>query len=157
MMSNVGFPDGLGISREEISERFEKQSPSEYDNCLIVIRKSDSLRIGECWLGVPDSNGVSNTDVKLFPEYWNKGYGKEIKRGLVDYLFTNRSDCLAVKADPKKSNIASQKMQEHVGAKRIEKGAEYPIKYIENYFPPEENLLYMVFRDDWYKNKGKQE
>ncbi|MDP8240463.1 MAG: GNAT family protein [Candidatus Hatepunaea meridiana] len=153
VMINVGFPNGLGISKERIVEQFQKQSVTEYDSRLIVIRKEGDLKIGECMLGTPDENGVSKTDVKLLPEFWNNGYGKEIKQGLVNYLFTNRTDCQAVKADPKKSNIASQKMQEYVRATRIENGEEYPIKNVEKYFPPEDHYLYLVFRKDWRKAK----
>lgn len=153
VMSNVGFPNGLGISSDKIVEQFQKQSVSEYDSRLIAIRKDDKLKIGECMLGTPDENGVSKTDVKLFPKYWNHGYGKEIKRGLVNYLFTNQPDCMAVKADPRRDNIASQKMQEHVGAVRIERGVKYPVGNLDQYFPPEEHYLYMVFRGDWEKTK----
>ncbi|MCF7810603.1 GNAT family N-acetyltransferase [bacterium] len=151
VMTNVGFSNGLGISKQEIFEKFSNQDKTEYNCRLVVIRKENERRIGECMLGTPDENCVSKTDVKLLPEYWNKGYGKEIKRGLVDYLFTNQPDCLAVKADPKKSNIASQKMQEFVGAVRLEKGQQYPIRNIEKYFPPEDHYLYLVFRKDWRK------
>ncbi len=147
VMVNVGYPNGLGISKEEIAELIRKQDDTVYRARLIAIRIEDNVKIGECFMGVPDENGVSITDVKLFPEYWGNGYGKEIKRGLVDYLFSNRSDCKAVKADPHKRNIASQKMQEFVGAVRIEKGGKYPIDDMEKYFPGDEHYLYMVFRE----------
>ena len=145
VMVNVGFPDGLGISKEEIHTLLNEWDDKKYIRC-IVKRKHDQILIGECKLGEPDENGVCETDVKLFPEYWGNGYGKEIKRGLVDYLFAHKSKCLAVKADPKKSNIASIKMQEYVGGVIIERGKVYPIKNIEEYFPPEGHWLYMVFK-----------
>jgi len=68
---------------------------------------------------------------------------------LVDWLFTNEPDCLAVKATPRKTNIASIKMQEHVGGVQIERGGDYPVCIRVSYFPPEEHWLYMVFRGDW--------
>lgn len=152
VMVNVGFPNGLGMSREKIAELIRNQDETEFNARLIAIRKADNTKIGECFLGVPDENGVSNTDVKLFPEHWGNGYGREIKQGLVNYLFSHRADCQAIKADSKKDNFASRKMQEFVGAIRIEKGKQYPVEDIDRYFPGDEHYLYMVFRKDWCKS-----
>jgi RimJ/RimL family protein N-acetyltransferase len=55
---------------------------------------------------LPDDDGIASTDIKLLPAYWGQRYGSEIKKGLVDYLFTN-TDCLAVEASPNVNNIAS--------------------------------------------------
>lgn len=149
VMVNVGFPEGLGLSKDEIKAKLAQIDSAPYDCRLLAIRKEDGIAIGECFLGLPDQNGVSSTDVKLFPEYWNLGYGTEIKQGLVDYLFTYLPECQAVKADPAKFNIGSQKMQEHVGAVRIEIGRQYPIPNAEKYIPDDNHYLYMVFRETW--------
>ncbi len=149
VMANVGFPNGLCISKEDIISQFKQSGESAYKCRLMAIRKDDETAIGECKLALPDSNGVSETDVKLFPEYWNQGYGTEIKQGLVNYLFANVPECMAIKADPAKTNIGSQKMQEHVGAIRIEQGKDYPVPNTDNYIPNERHYLYMVFRETW--------
>ena len=149
VMANVGFPNGLCISKKDIISQFKQSGESTYKCRLMAIRKDDETAIGECKLALPDSNGVSETDVKLFPEYWNQGYGTEIKQGLVDYLFANVPECMAIKADPAKTNIGSQKMQEHVGAIRIERGKDYPVPNTDKYIPNERHYLYMVFRETW--------
>ncbi len=154
VMTNVGFPQGLGISKAEITTKLAQVDNAPYNCRLLVIRKQDGVVIGESKLGFPDKNGVSSTDVKLFPEYWNQGYGTEIKQGLVDYLFTHLPECMAVKADPAKHNIGSQKMQEHVGGVRIEPGKEYPIQNAQQYFPESDQyFLYMVFRENWQNSR----
>jgi len=153
VMANVGFPDGLGISEKTIASQFKQRGKSIYKCCLMAIRKDDETSIGECRLSLPDSSGVSKTDVKLFPEYWNQGYGTEIKQGLVDFMFSNVPECMAVKADPAKTNIGSQRMQQHVGAVRIEPGVDYPVRNAIEYLPDDQHYLYMVFRDSWMKTK----
>ena len=109
VMVNVGFPHGLKITREAIRTGFEGQDVTEYNTRLVVELKTTGEPIGECKLGLPDDDGISETDVKLLPDFWGQGYGTEIKRALVDYLFLH-TDCKAVKASPNKKNIASQKI-----------------------------------------------
>lgn len=74
--------------------------------------------IGECRLGTPDAQGLSETDIKLLPEFWGQGYGKEVKRGLLTYLFT-RTECLVAQATPNVDNLASIRLQEAVGGRRV--------------------------------------
>lgn len=104
VMVNVGFPNGLQITRERIRQILESQSDTEYNRLLIIERRSDGQRLGECKLGKPDEHGIAETDVKLLPEYWRHRYGLEIKRGLLNYLFTH-TDCRAVHATPNVGNL----------------------------------------------------
>lgn len=93
----------------------------------------------------PDKAGISITDIKLLPAYWRQGYGKELKRSLVDYLFTH-TDCVAVQATPNKENIASIKMQEAVGGVRIGAGStEFPPS-MQAYTRPVHYYIYRVYR-----------
>jgi len=147
VMVNVGFPYGLKITREAIRSGFEEQGTNEFKTRLVVELKTTGEPIGECKLGQPDDDGICETDVKLRPEFWGKGYGTEIKQGLVDYLFTY-TDCKAVKASPNKKNIASQRMQEKVGGKRV---GEHTYRFPEEmraYTFEVESYIYMVFRED---------
>jgi len=89
VMVNVGFPNGLNISRDNIINQLENQNDSELDTRLIVILKKTSELIGECKLGTPDKEGISETDVKLLPQFWGHKYGVEIKQALVDSIDTN--------------------------------------------------------------------
>lgn len=154
VMKFVGFPYGLKISKEEITESISAQDISEFDQALLIISKADNKLLGECKLGKPDKDGISETDVKFLPEYWNKGYGKEIKAGLVEYLFRN-TDCTGVKATPNKKNIASQKMQESVGAKRICEGKTIFPENMKEFTTDVEYYEYIVNKQEWLKKKNK--
>lgn len=118
VMTFVGFPNGLKITRDDIRAKIEKETESEYNCTLIVQLKATGKPIGECKLGTPDKDGIAGTDVKLLPDHWGHKYGVEVKRALVDYLFAH-TDCVAIKATPNKKNIASIKMQEAVGGERV--------------------------------------
>lgn len=151
VMTMVGFPHGLRITQDEIWAMFEKADDSEYNRRLMVEILESGIPIGECKLGLPDQEGVSETDVKLLPEFWGNGYGTEIKRGLVDYLFRH-TDCKAVRATPNKMNIASQKMQEAVGGKRVGDGVFRFPEEMHEYTCDVPHYVYIVFREDWEKS-----
>jgi RimJ/RimL family protein N-acetyltransferase len=148
VMTNVGFPSGLKITPEEIREKIAKETGSEYNGKLLVDLKATGETIGECKLGLPDGTGVSETDVKLMPEFWGNRYGVEIKQGLVDYLFTH-TECKAVKATPNKNNAASIRMQEAVGGKRVAEGVfNFPVK-MKSWTCDVPYYEYRVTREDW--------
>ncbi len=148
VMKFVGYPYGLNISREKIEEGIRAEDESPYDKKLVVVEKESGEPIGECKLGRPDKDKISETDVKLLPEYWRKGYGTEIKQNLVEYLFRN-TDCIGVKATPNKANIASQKMQEKVGARRVREGTFRFPKHMRKHTCEVPYYEYIVYRHDW--------
>ncbi|MBC8416567.1 MAG: GNAT family N-acetyltransferase [Candidatus Cloacimonetes bacterium] len=110
VMQKVGFPQGLKISKEKISEQIKNQDKTEYDKTLVVVEKSSDEAIGECKLGFPNKEGISITDIKLLPEFRGNDYGKEIKNALCLYLFS-RTNCKIVEASPNVNNLASIRMQ----------------------------------------------
>ncbi|MFC1706540.1 GNAT family N-acetyltransferase, partial [Planctomycetota bacterium] len=141
-------PCGSQSLRGEPVAAIAKEHDSEFDCKLLVILKETSEPIGECKLGRPGEDGISETDVKLLPEFWGRGFGTEVKQGLVDYLFTHTS-CQAVKATPNKLNRASQKMQEAVGGKKVgEEHYRFPDHMRTNTMDVD-CFVYKVFRDDW--------
>jgi RimJ/RimL family protein N-acetyltransferase len=148
VMTNVGFPNGLRITREKMRQILESQEGSEFNRLLVIERQADSQRVGECKLGAPDENGIAETDVKLLPEYWGHAYGVEVKRGLLDYLFTHTS-CRAVHASPNVSNLPSIRMQEAVGGQRLDEFVyEFP-EHMHEYTCPVHGYLYEVTRQAW--------
>ncbi len=145
VMSNVGFPGGLPITREQIEGQIARHGASVYDKYLIVTLRASGEPIGECKLGSPDLQGIATTDVKLSPEFWGQRYGVEIKQGLVDYLFTH-APVLAIEADPASTNLPSIRMQEAVGGLRVH---EYDSDFAHH-------LVYRVHRFDWERLKNSQ-
>lgn len=155
VMRNVGFPDGLPITREEIETRLRDQGETVFDRLLVVEHGGTGERIGECKMCLPDEGGIATTDVKLLPAFWGHRYGVEVKRGLLDYLFTH-TDCQAVEATPNVENVASIRMQEAVGGIRVGEGVfEFPSS-MQVYTRPVRHYVYRVYRSDWKRaGKGK--
>jgi RimJ/RimL family protein N-acetyltransferase len=148
VMSNVGFPDGLRITREDVRTQIQKQGNSEFDQLLVVVLKATGESLGECKMHRPNSEGVARTDVKLLPEFWGNKYGVEVKKALLSHLFTH-TDCVAVEASPNVGNIASIKMQEAVGGIRIKEGLfEFPDE-MRDYTTPVHHYVYRVERRNW--------
>jgi RimJ/RimL family protein N-acetyltransferase len=148
VMANVGFPNGIPMTREKMRQMLESQGESEFDSLLLIERLSDGQRLGECKLGKPDENGIAGTDVKLLPEYWGHAYGVEVKRGLLDYIFTH-TDCRAVRASPNVNNRPSIRMQEAVGGERIDEFVyEFP-EHMREYTVPVHGYTYEVTRQAW--------
>lgn len=151
IMKNMGFPYGLQITPEEIAAKIEEQGETEYGRLLVAELKSTQQVIGECKLYLPNDEGISETDVKLLPQFWGHKYGVEVKQGLVDYLFTHTS-CTAVQGTPNVANIASIKMQEAVGAVRVaERVHQFPKGRREDTCPVH-HYVYRVFRSYWRVN-----
>jgi len=145
VMTNVGYPDGLPITRDQIEAQIARHGASVYDKYLIVTLRAGGEPIGECKLGSPDLQGIATTDVKLAPEFWGQRYGVEVKQGLLDYLFTH-APVLAVEADPARTNPASIRMQEAVGGLRVR---EFDSSFNHHY-------VYRAHRFDWQRLKSGQ-
>jgi RimJ/RimL family protein N-acetyltransferase len=155
VMENVGFPQGLGITRERIEDIIRKPSESQYDRLLVAELKGTGRAIGECKLGWPNEEGIAETDVKLLPAFWGHKYGVEIKRGLVGYLFTH-TDCDSVQATPNVGNIASIKMQEAVGGVRVDEDVYHFPESMRGFTTPVHHYVYRVYRADWEKPKNSK-
>lgn len=151
VMSNVGFPQGLQITRKEIEKKIQNQGSSVFDKFLLIVNKSTRQVLGECKLHPPDQKGIARTDIKLLPKFWGNKYGVEIKKGLLSYLFIN-TDCLIVEATPNIDNIASIKMQEAVGGRRIGESVYHFPEEKRDYTKPVHLYIYHVFREVWQEN-----
>lgn len=121
VMRAVGYPEGLGVNRNDILGRLRAQQPAMLDYLLTVKHTGDGAVMGQAMMHAPSEGGISDTDIKLFPNCRHRGYGTEVKHALIHYLFT-KTACRAVQATPNLSNIPSIRMQESVGAIRLGRG-----------------------------------
>jgi RimJ/RimL family protein N-acetyltransferase len=154
VMVNVGFPQGLHITRRQIEVQLQKQKGSEFGRLLVAVLKITGQAIGECKMHLPDDDGISTTDIKLLPEFWGNRFGVEIKQGLLQHLFTY-TDCRAVQATPNIENVPSIKMQEAVGGVRVGEGvAEFP-DHMREYTRPVHHYIYRVDRRDWQRARDQ--
>jgi RimJ/RimL family protein N-acetyltransferase len=152
VMTGVGFPHGLRITRQEIEQRLQRPFDSEFGQVLVVELRTTGQAIGQCGMHAPDKGGIAGTDIKLLPGFWGHKYGAEVKRGLVSHLFTHTC-CTAVEATPNVDNIASIKMQQAVGGVRVgEQVYEFP-ESMRDYTAPVHHYIYRVYRKDWEQEK----
>jgi len=146
VMKFVGFPKGIDEAPENIMKRTRERIKKSGDIHLLI--ELEGTPIGEAMIGFPDKDGIAHTDVKLVPEKWEKGFGKEVKRALLKWIFTH-TDAKGVSATPNVKNIASIEMQESVGGKRVKK---LHYKFPPNmrlFTVPVDSYLYIVYREDW--------
>ena len=156
VMKNVGFPQGLPITRKELRERLAQAPESEFNRLLVVEQRATGESIGECKLAWPDDEGIAEPDIKLLPEYWGQGYGREIWTALVAYQFEH-TDCAAVQTTPNIHNPAAIRLYESVGARRIDEGVfRFPEK-MQEYTTPVHHYRYRLFREDWETNEDSPE
>jgi RimJ/RimL family protein N-acetyltransferase len=106
--------------------------------------------IGEAKLGKPNEQKIAHTDIKLLPEFWGNRYGIEIKNALVSYLF-EKTEALVIEATPNIYNIASIKMQEAAGYKRIRREIHHFPDTMRDKTEPVEYFIYRLDKKDWKK------
>lgn len=157
VMRNVGFPYGLRLDADQVrlslARSLQAGDERQLDARLVAVLQDTGETIGECNLGTPDAEGLSETDVKLLPKFWGQGFGTEIKRGLLAYLFTH-TDCQVVQATPNVENLASIRMQEAVGGRRVgERVFEFPPE-MQPFTCPVHCYIYQVRREDWLKSRA---
>lgn len=148
VMAYVGFPQGLPITRAEIQDRLAAAGTSAFDRLLVIDLQSTGQTVGECFMHAPNAEGIASTDVKLLPAFWGHQYGLEVKRGLLDYIFTH-TDAIAVEASPNVDNAASIKMQEAAGGKRVGESVYQFPPSMQSYTIPVHSYTYRVTRTDW--------
>lgn len=156
VMRNVGFPKGLRISKDSIQDLIIGQSDTPFDKSLLVLLRDTGQAIGECKLGLPNSIGISITDVKLLPEYWNKGYGKEIKNALCGYLFSQTA-CTTVEASPNLNNIGSIKMQEACAGTMVRQEVYHFPSHMSSYTQDVDSLIFHIHKSDWLARFGNDD
>ncbi len=109
VMRHVGFPNGIPTAITDVPPRIQRGRG--LDQLLIAEETETGRPIGQCLLGEPDADAVSEPDIKLVPEHWGRGYGRELWAALIDQLFL-RSSCRVVRGTPSIANLASIRMQE---------------------------------------------
>lgn len=117
VMAHVGFPRGLSCDAEELTLRIarENKEGKVFGRPLLIRLAGEGTPVGECFMSLPDEEGISETDVKLLPGYWGRGYGTEVKKGLLNAIFS-QTEARGVKATPHINNKASIRMQEKCGS-----------------------------------------
>jgi len=146
VMRHVGFPRGIPTAAEDVPRRIE--CGKGLDALLVARLRASGEPIGQCMLGTSDSFGVCEPDIKLAPTFWGRGYGRELWAALVDQLFRH-SACATARGTPNVENMASIRMQESAGMRRVGGGTfEFPDS-MKPFTEPVPYALYEITRDEW--------
>jgi ribosomal-protein-alanine N-acetyltransferase len=147
VMTFVGFPHGIKVTREEIRKGIIERGEDQFRQLLVIELLESRQAIGHCQLGVVDEAGIVEPDVKLLPEFWGLGYGREVFQAMVDYLFAH-TDCIAVATTPNRENLASIKMVEAAGGVKAEEGVWEPPEELRGDAIPVPYAIYKIYRKD---------
>ncbi|MEW5825737.1 MAG: GNAT family protein [Candidatus Bipolaricaulota bacterium] len=150
VMRFVGFPRGLPTAARDVSQRLRLPGRSPL---LVVEYRETGEPVGQCLLGAPDECGVCEPDIKLTPCQWGRGYGTELWVAIIDQLFLTTA-CAAVRGTPNVANVASIRMMEAAGMRRVGEGRfEFPCS-MQAYTVPVPHFVYEITRAAW---QGRRE
>jgi RimJ/RimL family protein N-acetyltransferase len=141
----VGFPFGIPTAAGDVPRRIRR---GDGLTALLIAEERESRGpIGQCMLGAPDSRGACEPDIKLAPPFWGRGYGRELWAALVDQLFLG-SSCTIVRGTPNIANLASIRMQESAGMRRVGEGvSEFPAS-MQAFTTPVPHFAYEITREE---------
>lgn len=150
VMRFVGFPSGIPTAVDDVPRRMRRGG---WTALLIAEDRISRESIGQCLLGAPDACGVAEPDIKLAPCFWGRGYGRELWTALVDQLFLH-SPCAVVRGTPNIGNMASIRMQESAGMRRVGQGvSEFPDE-MRAFTLPVPYFVYEITREEWRRRKA---
>ena len=115
VMEHAGFPNGLGISEEEIISDIEKESDDttrrhiiEYDGSPIGEMNYRNLGNNQCEIGIK----ICDFDMQ------NKGLGKKILSMFIGELF-GKYGYTMIKLDTNLENVRAQHVYEQLGFNKV--------------------------------------
>lgn len=148
VMHFVGFPNGLAITIGDVRRQIESGPDSEFGSLLIAELLDTGLPIGQCKIGTPNADRTCEPDIKLKPEYWGNGYGKELWRALIDYTFQH-SSAEIVQGTPNRANTASVRMQLGAGMIKVDEGVFEPNLTLHPDAVPVPYYKLQITREQW--------
>lgn len=120
IMAHAGFPNGLGQSVEETINQIKQNEIKLSQICIIEV---NSNKVGEG--GFRIGKNFAEIGIKICDtSYQNHGYGKELLKMLIDYLFTDEKlnsnvKIDKIKLDTNNNNKRAQHVYEGLGFKKV--------------------------------------
>ena len=148
VMVHVGFPRGLPVDRDELLEKLADQGSEVFNTRLVVENRENGAALGECKLARPDEAGIAEPDIKLLPQYWGQGYGRELWGAILAYQFEH-TDCQAVQTTPNVNNQAAVRLYESSGALREGESVYHFPESMRDYTTPVHAYIYRLHRKTW--------
>jgi RimJ/RimL family protein N-acetyltransferase len=120
-----GYPLGSSLLRAELTIAAAAQHRPLGDfGTYQVIRRADDQVIGDVgFMGPPDPTGAVNVGCAITDDARGQGYATEALSALLDWA-REQSGLTCMLADTTRSNIASQRLLERVGLRRVGEDGE---------------------------------
>jgi len=140
----------IQLSRSQEEKYFENPPPIEValQPTGFIIEKKDGTRIGMAGYLTVQPYRVVEIGYWLLPKEKGQGYGSEVAKMMVDYLFLSK-DIERVQATMHIENRASQRVLEKVGFTR--EGTIRRLYFIKGKW--KDALLYSILREEWKEPK----
>ncbi len=120
VMAHAGFPNGLGQSLEETIRQIKENDVKLSQRCIIEV---DNIRVGEMSFRIKEN--YADIGIKICDaSFQNRGYGRNLLRMLIKYLFTDDSINNEVKIDKiildtDFENKRAQHVYESIGFRKV--------------------------------------
>ena len=112
VMQFVGFPEGLGVTKDKM-ERWLEWAIAKPQRCHYSIYANDIGYCGETFYNVGD-NDAAALDIKLFPKARGKGIANKALLFAIDHAFTEGNAKL-VYVDPHPENKKAWQLYQKLG------------------------------------------
>lgn len=113
VMTHVGYPDGLGWSQAKYDDHWRRIARDERNIYLALEDKSGTF-MGEARLSSPDDDGFCSHDLKLSPQFWKKGLGREAWTVILDRAARRWPDSIPL-VTPSVGNAAAINLYKTLG------------------------------------------
>lgn len=155
VMRFVGFPKGLAITVDEVRGQIKTSPDSNFGSRLIVELRDTQVLIGQCKIDAPDATEICEADIKLKPEYWGNGYGKELWSAMIDHAFGHSSASI-VQGTPNRNNTASVRIQKGAGMVKVDEGVFPASPNLHPDAVPVPYLKLHITREQWQSQPRTQ-
>jgi RimJ/RimL family protein N-acetyltransferase len=121
----AGYPLGSSLLRAELTLAAAAQErPLGAFGTYQLIRRADGEVIGDVgFMGPPDATGAVNVGCAITEDARGQGYGTEALTALLEWA-RGQSGLTCVLADTTRSNLASQRLLERAGLRRVGEDGE---------------------------------
>jgi 2-hydroxy-3-keto-5-methylthiopentenyl-1-phosphate phosphatase len=112
VMANVGYPGGLGWSKQRYDEFWKSLGNRNF--VLLALEDEDGKFLGEAKLSFPDESNICSHDVKILPEYQGRGFGRKAWRLLLELSY-RRWPGAKMSVTPSLDNEAAIRLYKSIG------------------------------------------
>jgi 2,3-diketo-5-methylthio-1-phosphopentane phosphatase len=83
VMKHVGYPSGVGWTRDQYEKQFEEMSKRD-DSVFLAIENDSGEFLGEAKISFPNEQGFCHHELKLLPRYWDESINRKAWNLILD-------------------------------------------------------------------------